>query len=72
MLPLSHPLRCGLLRGSNVHAAGGTRFSSGLLIQTPASWPSLPLRDGLRFTHVIASLPFPLLLGPARGAGGTP
>ena len=24
MLPLSHPLRSGLLRGSNGHAAGGT------------------------------------------------
>ena len=71
MHPLSHPLRSGLLRGSNGHAAGRTFLSFMRLIFLPASCPSLPLRDGLRYADGTGSMPFPLLPVWPQGAEGT-
>jgi hypothetical protein len=70
MRPSSHPLRCGLLRGSTGHAAGVMLLCSERVMDRPASRPLLPLRDGLRFAHEVGSVPFPLLPCLAAGSRG--
>ena len=40
------PLRRGLLRGINGHAAGIEVAPVAAITSLPASWPLLPLRDG--------------------------